>query len=110
MSVSAITTQLVKNLITQNPIFIFSKSFCPYCNGVKNLFTQLKVPFNTIELDKREDGEEIQSYLKYLTGASTVPRVFIKGEFIGGHDATLKLHNEGKLKAKLEQATLLSSL
>jgi len=90
---------IVKNFISQNSVFIFSKSYCPYCNGVKNLFTQLKVPFNAVELDKRNDGDEIQDYLKVLTGGSTVPRVFIKGEFIGGHDVdTLAMHKAGKLK------------
>lgn len=34
-----------------------------------------------------------------MTGQKTVPNVFIHGKRIGGHDDTLKLHQEGKLVA-----------
>lgn len=53
------------------------------------LFEALSVPFHAVELDQRADGPAIQGALGGLTGASTVPRVFIGGEFIGGSDGNL---------------------
>ncbi|KAH0825964.1 hypothetical protein J3R83DRAFT_7559 [Lanmaoa asiatica] len=38
------------------------------------------------KLDSRDDGNEIQDYLKKKTGARSVPRTFISGEFVGGND------------------------
>lgn len=39
---------------------------------------------DVIELEKRPDCSEIQAYLKEITGASSVPRVFVSGKCIGG--------------------------
>lgn len=83
---------------------IFSKSYCPYCVKVKSLFQGLGVPYGVLELDEINNGAEIQSALKDLTGGTTVPRVFIKGEHIGGNDDTQALHRSGGLVPKLKAA------
>lgn len=39
--------------------------------------------------------KQIQEYMKELTGKSTVPRVFVNGQIIGGHDDTMKAIKDG---------------
>lgn len=56
-----------------------------------------------IELDNRNDGNEIQDALSALTGGRSVPRVFIDGEFIGGGDDTDALERSGKLEIMLKE-------
>ncbi|KAH7696431.1 glutaredoxin, partial [Aphelenchoides avenae] len=56
-----------------------------------------------VELDKRDDGNEIQDYLAQLTGGRTVPRVFINGQFIGGGDDTARAKSNGSLEKKLTE-------
>ena len=78
---------------------IFSKSWCPYCKRVKELFSSnfagLKVfvieyvfsnvlacilfhwPFFFLRLDQREDGDSIQQYLQEKSGQRTVPNVYV---------------------------------
>ena len=51
------------------------------------------------QLDKRDDGSEIQDALADLTGGRSVPRVFIEEAFIGGGDDTERLARSGELKA-----------
>ncbi len=46
------------------------------------------------------EGDAIQDVLLQLTGGRSVPRVFIKGKFIGGGDDTAALARNGGL-AKL---------
>lgn len=46
----------------------------------------------------------MQSYLKTLTGQSTVPNVFVGGNHLGGCDSTLAAGSNGKLKKFLENA------
>ena len=58
-----------------------------------------------IELDNRDDGAAIQAYLGKVTGATSVPRVFIGGKFIGGGDDTVALARSGEL-ARLVAAAL----
>jgi len=78
-------------------VMVFSKSTCPFCTKIKDLFAGLNVEINTLELDQVPDGEAIQAALLEKTGQRTVPNVFINGEHIGGCDDTMKLHANNEL-------------
>ncbi|KAJ9593725.1 hypothetical protein L9F63_014698, partial [Diploptera punctata] len=93
--------QLVKELINSDGVVIFSKSYCPYCKMAKEVFDNLKQKYTAIELDNRDDGDAIQSVLGEMTGARSVPRVFVKGECLGGGTDVKKLYDSGKLVEKL---------
>ncbi|KMS95882.1 hypothetical protein BVRB_004200 [Beta vulgaris subsp. vulgaris] len=98
-----------KQIVSSNSVVVFSKSYCPFCVDVKKLFSGLGVSFNAIELDTESDGNDIQAALAEWTGQRTVPNVFIGGQHIGGCDATMAMHNGGKLVPLLTQAGALSS-
>lgn len=66
------------------------------------MFDSLQIKYHAIELDQMDNGAEIQSKLKDITGQKTVPNVFIKQKHIGGCDDTLKLHQDGKLKTTVD--------
>ena len=69
---------------------IFSKSYCPYCRGVKKLLAESYpgvTPY-VVELDGREDMGRIQDALQRLYGTRTVPQVFVKTHRIGGEAGT----------------------
>ncbi|KAG1675218.1 Thioredoxin reductase 3 [Nymphon striatum] len=53
--------------------------------------------YGALELNKLENGEDIQKQLSVKTGQNTVPNVFIRGHHVGGHDDTVKAHEEGKV-------------
>ncbi|KAF2901627.1 hypothetical protein ILUMI_04552 [Ignelater luminosus] len=91
------TASLVKDLISSDVVVIFSKSYCPYCKLAKDVFEKLKQNYTAIELDQRNDGEEIQTILGEITGAKTVPRVFVKGECLGGGSDVKAMYDNGKL-------------
>ncbi|KAM9970428.1 hypothetical protein ACTFIW_008395 [Dictyostelium discoideum] len=97
----------VKALIKAHKLIIFSKTTCPYCVSVKDLFKKLKVVPFVVELDLESDGSELQSAAGQISGVRTVPQVFINEKFIGGCDATTKLHSQGKLIPLLQEAGLL---
>ena len=90
----------VKKLISQNKIVIFSKTTCPWCAKVKELFKEINEEFVAIELDNIENGQEVKEYLIEQTKQSTVPNVFINATHVGGYDSTAKAQKEGTL-AKL---------
>jgi glutaredoxin 3 len=89
---------------------MWTKSYCPYSKKAKELF-QNEFPgvkdYKYIDIDQLPETTEIQDYLQQLTGARTVPRVFIGGKFVGGADDTVQLHKDGKLRPMLEQAGAL---
>ena len=87
---------------------MFSKSYCPYCKKAKRVLSQFPIKsYHVIELDERQDGDALQDVLGQMTGARSVPRVFIGGKCIGGGDDTERLQKDGKLKELLEQAGAL---
>mmetsp|Transcript_64212 Transcript_64212/g.186176 ORF Transcript_64212/g.186176 Transcript_64212/m.186176 type:complete len:151 (-) Transcript_64212:69-521(-) len=91
-----------KSEISANDIVVFSKSYCPYCAATKELFTGLGVDFKVHELDKMgDDGPELQMALLKMTGQKTVPNVFVKGNHVGGNDATQAAAKTGKLQEML---------
>lgn len=61
------------------------------------MFESLKKPYTVVELDNREDGQDIQDVLHEITGARTVPRVFLNGECLGGGTDVKKLYDSGEL-------------
>jgi len=78
--------KFIDKAIFENNVVIFSKTFCSFCVRVKELFTNVGIPFKSIELDLMgKQGAEIQSALLEKTGQSTVPSVWIKQKFIGKH-------------------------
>ncbi|KAK6913085.1 Glutaredoxin, partial [Dillenia turbinata] len=98
-----------KDLVSANPVVVFSKSYCPYCTSVKKLLSQIGANYKIIELDVEGDGSEIQAALVEWTGQRTVPNVFIGGNHIGGCDSTTALHRDGKLVPLLTQARAVAT-
>ncbi|KAH8308918.1 uncharacterized protein Grx1t [Drosophila kikkawai] len=88
----------VREIIANNKVVIFSKSYCPYSSMAKEQFRKMDVKPVAVELDLREDGAEIQAVLGRMTGAKTVPRCFINGKFVGGGTDVKRLYDQGILQ------------
>eukprot|EP01100_Stratorugosa_tubuloviscum_P009074 TRINITY_DN37_c0_g3_i1.p1 TRINITY_DN37_c0_g3~~TRINITY_DN37_c0_g3_i1.p1 ORF type:complete len:139 (-),score=56.18 TRINITY_DN37_c0_g3_i1:56-472(-) len=107
LSPQEMASQLIKKSISSNKVFVFSKTYCPYCKRVKSLFSQINLKYGLLELDQHVLGNEIQQELGRMTGATSVPRVFINEQFIGGSDATMAAHANGSLMQKLKECGAL---
>lgn len=82
---SAATKTTVDQMIESHPVFIASKTYCPYCRATKAFFSDVYPDAYIIELDERSDGAEIQDYLYEKSGQRTVPNVYINKKHIGGN-------------------------
>lgn len=101
----------VDSLIVEKKVVVFSKSYCPYCTKAKKVLDKYPIisgQYIVIEIENRDDCSHIQNYLKQLTGASSVPRVFINGQFVGGGDDTQRLDSNGELSKRLEECNALA--
>ncbi|KAB7496566.1 Thioredoxin reductase 3 [Armadillidium nasatum] len=97
--------EIVERCISENKVFIFSKSFCPFCFKVKAIFRSERIGFDALELDLIENGAEIQEALFAKSGQKTVPNVYINGEHVGGSDKVQELHSKGELITLLNPKT-----
>ena len=76
-----------------NPVIVWSKYHCPYCDQAKALLKDRRIPF---EERKIGDGYTKEELLEAVPNARTVPQIILKGELIGGYQQ-LKAHfNKGK--------------
>ncbi|XP_026053843.1 glutaredoxin 2 isoform X3 [Carassius auratus] len=103
---SSACSQFVQDVVSSNCVVIFSKTTCPYCKMAKNVFNEIGAAYKVVELDQHNDGGRLQETLAQMTGARTVPRVFINGQCIGGGTDTKQLHQQGKLLPLIEQCRL----
>jgi monothiol glutaredoxin len=100
--------QQIDELVKGNKVMLFMKGTAqfPMCgfsgravqilkaNGVSQFRT-----FNVLEDDGVRQG--IKDYAQW----PTIPQLYVNGEFIGGSDIMMEMHESGELKTLLEQAT-----
>ncbi|XP_025716068.1 thioredoxin reductase 3 isoform X1 [Callorhinus ursinus] len=90
-------------LIESNRVMIFSKSYCPHSARVKELFSSLGVECNILELDRVDDGANVQEVLSEITNQKTVPNIFVNKVHMGGCDRTFQAHQCGLLQKLLQE-------
>ncbi|CAF3382324.1 unnamed protein product [Rotaria sp. Silwood1] len=103
----------IQQLIHKYPVMVFSKSYCPYSSKAKNILSKYKLDknYHVLELDQLPSrADQYQNELGKLTGAQTVPRVFINGKCIGGGDDTMALEKRGDLERLLREAKAIVDL
>ncbi|KAL2022406.1 hypothetical protein VTK56DRAFT_5473 [Thermocarpiscus australiensis] len=92
-----------QQLIDDNAVMVFSKSYCPYCNNTKRILDGLKAKYAAYELNEESDGEAIQAALHQMTGQRTVPNIFIGRVHIGGNSDLEAVVKNGKDGKKIEE-------
>merc|ERR1719153_720394 len=103
--VPASPMEQMEHYINTHQVMVFSKSTCPFCVKIKQLFDSLNIKYEVLELDQIPDGSDVQAALAERSGQRTVPNVFINGKHVGGCDYTLKLHTENKLLQMVQEDT-----
>lgn len=100
--------EAVRKLITDNPIFVASKTYCQYCNQTLKTLTDFNVIdfAKVLQLNNMDDGADIQNTLYEITGQRTVPNIFIGGKHIGGDSELQSLKSSGELKKLLNDLQL----
>ncbi|XP_051533660.1 glutaredoxin-1-like [Myxocyprinus asiaticus] len=97
--------EFVKAQIKGDKVVVFLKPTCPYCTLAKSVLSKYKFKgghLEFIDISGRNDMDTIQDYLQQITGARTVPRIFIGEQCIGGGSDVQNLDSSGKLEGMLQ--------
>lgn len=80
------TKQSIQDFISNEPVAMYSFTTCPFCRKAKDFLDEQNITYKTIELDLLEgnEGNEIRAELGKMTKRTSVPSIFIGGEYIGG--------------------------
>ena len=76
---------------------VFSKDYCPFCDQTKALLDSKGIKYEAVEMDIIENGKEMHSALKKLSGQKTVPCTYVNGKKVGGNDDLREAVTNGKL-------------
>ena len=93
---------MIQTKNSDNPVMVYSKTYCPFCSEVKSMFAKMDVAAKVVELDTLADGDDVQAALQGVSGMRTVPQVFVGGTLVGGCDDTLSAYKNGNLMEMLD--------
>ncbi|CAD5213599.1 unnamed protein product [Bursaphelenchus okinawaensis] len=97
-----VDTPAVLKDVNDYPVVMYTRPSCGYCKLAKEILLEENVLYREKDLNLHktmhpEDGMKYINGLIYHTRVTTVPQIFICGEFIGGFTELKKLREEGKL-------------
>ena len=103
--------ETVESIISDknDPVVMFALEWCEFCWAVRRLFKRIGVTYRSIDLDtttwqQENRGGQVRTALHAKIGQSTIPQVFVGGEWIGGCTETFSSWRSGKLQQLLAQA------
>lgn len=70
-------------------ITIYTKDWCGYCRGAKQVLDDLELDYE--EIDVTHDEEQYQAMLSRAEGRRTVPQIFINDKGIGGYTELVQM-------------------
>ncbi|XP_044736432.1 uncharacterized monothiol glutaredoxin ycf64-like [Chrysoperla carnea] len=106
------TSQNIKKLVENNKVVVFMKGVpeqprCGFSNAVVQILRMHGVKYDAHDV---LSDESLRQGIKDYSQWPTIPQVFINGEFVGGCDIMLQMHQSGDLIEQLEKAGIRSAL
>jgi monothiol glutaredoxin len=96
----------IKKAIADNTIVLFAKGTreqprCGFSARAIQVLQEVGRPFAVVDIlpDPR-----IRQVLSAHSNWPTIPQVFIKGQFVGGCDILVEMHQDGELKKVVDEA------
>jgi len=98
--------QQIKDEINKHPIILFMKGspqqpMCGFSARVVQCLVQCGKEFAFVDVLQ---NPEIRATLPKIANWPTFPQLWVNGELIGGCDIVCEMHDNGELKAILDQA------
>ncbi|CAH0400230.1 unnamed protein product [Chilo suppressalis] len=108
----AATKEKIDKLVKTNKVVVFMKGVpeaprCGFSNAVVQIMRMHAVPYESLDV---LSDENIRQGIKDYSNWPTIPQVFINGEFVGGCDIMLQMHQSGELVEELKKVGIKSAL
>jgi cysteine synthase len=92
----------------QQRVVMFALEWCEFCWAVRNMFASYGISYRSIDLDsveyqKDDRGGKIRTALRARTSMSTIPQIFVGGEFVGGCSDVFDACKAGRLQRLLDR-------
>ncbi|XP_049875245.1 uncharacterized monothiol glutaredoxin ycf64-like [Pectinophora gossypiella] len=108
----AATKEKIDKIVKNNKVVVFMKGVpdAPRC-GFSNAVVQI-MRMHAVNYDSHDvlSDENLRQGIKDYSNWPTIPQVFINGEFVGGCDIMLQMHQSGELVEELKKVGIKSAL
>jgi len=101
---------LVRQTISDadQPVTLYALEWCEFCWSVRKMFARYEIPYRSVDLDsvayqEGNLGGRIREALAEMTGARTIPQIFIGGEHVGGATDLFDAARDGSLQTLLDK-------
>jgi cysteine synthase len=100
--------RFVDEVLANEPVVLFALEWCEFCWSVRKLFGKLGVNYKSVDLDsvayqEGDRGGKIRAVLAARLGVSTIPRIFVGGEHVGGCTEVFDEMRSGALQERLRE-------
>mmetsp|Transcript_96404 Transcript_96404/g.278271 ORF Transcript_96404/g.278271 Transcript_96404/m.278271 type:complete len:150 (+) Transcript_96404:1038-1487(+) len=97
--------KLIKEHVESNPIMLYMKGnpsmpMCGFSAQVVQVLQAQEVDFSSVNV---LDYPDIREGVKKFADWPTIPQLYVNGEFIGGCDIILQMHESGELADLLKE-------
>ncbi|XP_063828661.1 uncharacterized monothiol glutaredoxin ycf64-like [Ostrinia nubilalis] len=108
----AATKEKIDKIVKNNKVVVFMKGVpdaprCGFSNAVVQIMRMHAVPYDSHDV---LSDENLRQGIKDYSSWPTIPQVFINGEFVGGCDIMLQMHQSGELVEELKKVGIKSAL
>jgi cysteine synthase A len=91
----------------EQPVVMFALEWCEFCWAVRTMFARHGIAYRSVDLDsveyqKDDRGGRIRTALSARTSMTTIPQIFVGGEFVGGCTDVFDAYKAGRLQALLD--------
>ncbi|CAI2161782.1 19394_t:CDS:2 [Funneliformis geosporum] len=110
--ISDVMKKTLDETVHKNEVVLFMKGTpelpeCGFSRAVVQIFQVQGVDFSKIKTFNVLEDNELRQGVKEYSQWPTVPQVYIKGEFVGGCDIMLNMHQSGELEELLLKQGLI---
>jgi len=92
----------------EQPVVMFALEWCEFCWAVRKMFARHGIGYRSVDLDSVEyqqddRGGKIRVALTVRTSMTTIPQIFVGGEFVGGCTDVFDAYKAGRLQTLLDK-------
>ncbi|KDE02839.1 monothiol glutaredoxin [Microbotryum lychnidis-dioicae p1A1 Lamole] len=104
--------QKIDNVVQSNPLVLFMKGTpdmpqCGFSRAVVQILQVQGVDLSKIKAFNCLEDQELREGIKVYSEWPTIPQLYVKGEFVGGCDIVLGMHQSGELEKLLAEHNLV---
>jgi len=101
--------ELIQNAVDSHEVVVFIKGTrtdpaCGFSFKVLSLLNACKVDYEVVNVFDEVYNPGLREAIKSFSEWPTIPQLYVRGEFVGGADILVEMHDKGELQELLSRA------